>query len=768
MPIRITGMNSGLDTEAIISELVSAHRTKTQKYVKAQKKLSWKQDIWKGLNTKITNFYSSITSLKYSAAYNMKQANISDSTKATVSASSNAVNGSYTLKVSGTAKTGYLTGAQLDSAITADSTLASVGYTGGDGKILVTSNGKTAEIDVTSGMTIKDFVGALNENGVKASFDAANHRIFVAASDTGVKKDFSLTGLDGNGWDALTKLGLNTGTSAADTKRYKELAKYALNDQGQAYITFDASGNAVTHGTYDEAKTKANITQILSDLTDASTTVTNNGAQMAYANAYKIVEDVDKKFISSQNKETMKALLKEKDLSNVYVDSQGRLYDKLTDGTYTCREDGVNYDSAALAASGRDVYEGATRLLDFEVEAGLATTETADDGTVSHVPNEAAVSAYINGMKTVDDYEANAENAQAVADVQAAYNGGTIDSLVADLQNEIDAAKGTLADYSLFDDPSYTADSVTKWITNAAKNLDGSISVPGVSVGVNGEKAHRVNGEDATIVLNGATYTSTSNTFNINGLTINALSTTGNDELTITVSNNVQGLYDKIKSFLKDYNTLINEMTSLYNADMAKGMDPLTNEEKDSLSDTDIKEWEDKIKKSLLRRDDSLDSVMSLMKSAMSQSFTINGKKYSLASFGIKTLGVLNAKDNEENAYHIDGDSEDPTVSGNQDQLMAALTNDPDTVIEFMKKLTTELSDNIYSKLKSNSMSSFNTVYNDKQMAKEYSDYTTTIKKWEDKLAAMEDSYYKKFAAMEKALASLQGQQSSLAGLLGS
>ena len=34
MPIRITGLNSGLDTEAIISELVSAYRTKEEKYRK--------------------------------------------------------------------------------------------------------------------------------------------------------------------------------------------------------------------------------------------------------------------------------------------------------------------------------------------------------------------------------------------------------------------------------------------------------------------------------------------------------------------------------------------------------------------------------------------------------------------------------------------------------------------------------------------------------------------------------------------------------------
>ena len=44
MPIRITGLNSGLDTESIISELVSAYRTKEEKYQKAQTKLSWKQE----------------------------------------------------------------------------------------------------------------------------------------------------------------------------------------------------------------------------------------------------------------------------------------------------------------------------------------------------------------------------------------------------------------------------------------------------------------------------------------------------------------------------------------------------------------------------------------------------------------------------------------------------------------------------------------------------------------------------------------------------
>ena len=68
MPIRITGLNSGLDTEALVSELVSAYRKKTEKYTKARTKLSWKQDKWKDLNTKIKSFYNSISSLRFSTA----------------------------------------------------------------------------------------------------------------------------------------------------------------------------------------------------------------------------------------------------------------------------------------------------------------------------------------------------------------------------------------------------------------------------------------------------------------------------------------------------------------------------------------------------------------------------------------------------------------------------------------------------------------------------------------------------------------------------
>lgn len=48
--------------------------------------------------------------------------------------------------------------------------------------------------------------------------------------------------------------------------------------------------------------------------------------------------------------------------------------------------------------------------------------------------------------------------------------------------------------------------------------------------------------------------------------------------------------------------------------------------------------------------------------------------------------------------------------------------------------------------MKSSTLSSSYKVYNDKEMASEYSDYTDLIKKWEEKLQDKEDYYYNKFS----------------------
>ena len=277
-------------------------------------------------------------------------------------------------------------------------------------------------------------------------------------------------------------------------------------------------------------------------------------------------------------------------------------------------------------------------------------------------------------------------------------------------------------------------------------------------------------------------YTNTTNDFAINGLNISVNGVTDdvadpdstdlsslNDSTAISINTTTdsQGIYDTVKDFLTEYNNIINEITKLYNADSAGSYEPLTDDEKDKMSDTEIEKWETKIKDSLLRRDSSLSSVMNTMMTSMSQPIEINGKSYSLSSFGIQTLGYLNAAENEQNAYHIDGDEDDENTSGKQDKLMAAITSDPDTVIEFMKQLSTNLYKSIDDQMQSNDLRSRYKIYNDKEMDKQYTNLTKTIKEWESKVSDKEDYYYKQFSNMETALAKLQSQTSSISSMLG-
>lgn len=778
MAIRISGLASGLDTESIVKQLVSAYSVKKDSYVKAQTKLSWKQDAWKTLNKKIYSLYGKIGNLRYDSAYNVKKATVSDTTKAKVTASGGAVNGVQSLKIENIAKAGYLTGGQLADGTTGDKTLSQLGYAPADGgSISVTIGGKTTDIAVDGNTTITKFVSDLNDAGVKASYDSANQRIFVSAKDTGKDNDFVLAGADANGTSALSALKLNV-ASAANNAQYKEWAAYALNTDGEAYYNEDGT----TNGTYSDVKTKTNLTAILSEISDANDAIdsannlitqnqakiTANKALISYAEFYQTMKSTETQAsangMSTDEIKSMSDLaqMSGSDLEKYYeVDSNGKLvYD--TDGKPKVAED----SSSDRAQKGSDL------LKSLEIRAGLTTTEGELD--------EDAATAYAESLQAVTAYEGNDTVDQAIVNkVHGIYAGSDGDytdiaAYVTALNTENDASQGiidtnnaiirtnteeVLDKYALVNN-GQNADDLEARISYAISSLSRAQSYTSDAV--------RVNGEDSKIILNNATFTSSSNTYQINGLTIEALERTTGDGITITTQNDVDGVYNKVKDFIKQYNELINEMTSLYGAASAKGYEPLTSEEKDAMTDTEVEEWEKKIKDSLLRRDDTLGSVKNIMQSAMAKSFTINGKNYSLASFGIKTLGILGASEHEENAFHIDGDPDDSSTSGMSDKLKAMLQSDPESVTEFMKQLANGLYKSLDAKMKSTSLSSAYTIYNDKQMQTQYNEYTTTIKKWEDKVTAMEDSYYKKFAAMEKALSELQNSTSSLTGLFGS
>ena len=274
-----------------------------------------------------------------------------------------------------------------------------------------------------------------------------------------------------------------------------------------------------------------------------------------------------------------------------------------------------------------------------------------------------------------------------------------------------------------------------------------------------------IEASDSKIILNGAELTSSSAVVSANGLDITLTGLTKTDEpITFSVTNDTESVYNSIKSFLKEYNSVMKEMNTLYNADSAKGYEPLTSEEKEAMSDDDVKLWEDKIKKSLLRSDSTLSSIMSSMRSAMMSTVEYDGKTYALSSFGIMTSTDFT----EGGLLHIYGDVDDSVYSAKDDKLKKALDEDPDAVIATLTGVFGKLRETMSQKMSATKYSSSLTFYNDIKMKSDVKSYEDEIEDWEDRLAEMEDSYYSKFTAMETALAKLQSQQSSMSSLFSS
>ena len=287
-----------------------------------------------------------------------------------------------------------------------------------------------------------------------------------------------------------------------------------------------------------------------------------------------------------------------------------------------------------------------------------------------------------------------------------------------------------------------------------------------------GTGSTKIDAKDAIIEYNGVEYTGSTNTFEVNGLSITAKGVS-DSPMSIEVAADNGGAYDAIKNFVKKYNELIDEMNKLYD-EKKTDYEPLTEEEKTQLSDTQIEKWEEKAKQGLLRRDSTINSLLSSMRSILNSSVTVTNEDGTTSQYTLASLGIVTGDYSEKGKLHILGDEDDPAYASQTNKLKQMLEEKP----EIFSQVLAGTKDNqgigfkLYDKL-SDAMSvrvdrrSAFTFYDNLAMDKEIDDFDDDIEKWEDKLKDMEDKYYDQFAAMESAMAKLQSQQSYISSLMG-
>lgn len=651
MGMRMTGLISGMDTDSMVKELVSASSGKVDKVKKEKQVLQWKQEAWQGLNTKLYNFFKTeVSSLRLATSFKAKKATSSDESKVTIKAGSGAASGSHRVSVKQLASSAYLTGANIKAR----------------------GNNYTTYAEATARTMFADMTDDLGNN-----LGLTGQTITIKAGNALLDDlTFEIGGTGDNGVASLEELN----QKLAATSGYEKLT--ASFSEGKLTFT-NASAS-----TNEDGETIGEIYTVEST-------------------AFGISGEVGFKSDESTGD------------TNTLGGSLDLRYEK-------------NFTSNDITKF--------TKLADLGINVGTSFTVNGKDFVVD---KETTVADLAEGLSKLG-VSASFDEKQGRLYINSAETG---------------------SDYNF----------------ELTSSDDNALDILGLSAAAG---ATKVEAQDAIIDYNGVEYTGSSNTFELNGLTITARSVTGtydaatgkltNDTpINIEVENDVDSVYDTIKNFVKKYNELVDEMNTLYNEKKPE-YEPLTDDERANLSDKEIEQWEKKAKVGLLRRDETINNLLSSMRTILNKSVTVTDKDGNEQTYSLASLGIVTGDYTERGKLHIMGDPDDPEYAAEDNKLKEALSANPEIFSQVFvgdkenPGLGTQLYSSLQTAMKRTDYSRSLTFYNDITMEEQLEDKDDEIDKWAQKLKDMEDKYYKQFSAMESALASLQSQQSYISQLMGS
>lgn len=275
-------------------------------------------------------------------------------------------------------------------------------------------------------------------------------------------------------------------------------------------------------------------------------------------------------------------------------------------------------------------------------------------------------------------------------------------------------------------------------------------------------------GDKAEVNINGQPLEYSSNTFTVNGVEITLLAETEAGKPANIVSKvDSTKIMETIKSFISDYNSLLETINGKLNEERYRNFPPLTDEQKADMKEDDIKRWTERAQSGLLRGDEILSKAVWNMREAVI-SAGVKGTSINLSSIGITT-----------GQYYENGKLVLDEMG--EEKLKRAIEENPDEVLELFigadgnGGFFNNLYENLMGPLEAISeragtskySTSLTDAYNTESiMGKELKSMNDRIATLQRRLTTMEQKYYSQFTAMEKALDKLNSQSASLANFL--
>lgn len=727
MVFRIGGLASGMDTDTLIKQLMTAQRLPLEKLSQQKQTLQWQQEKYRSINSKIMELRNVAFDMKLQSNYLQRSASSSDDTSVSVSASAGALEGIHSIKINQLAKSAQLTSSTpVGAGTTGDATkLETLGLTA---NTELTIRGDKGSTTITVGKTdtiatlVNSINGKANATGVRVSFDKTLDRFFFTSAVTGENSRIGLSSKDG----ALLTDVFNL--AAAD-----------IADVTAQRMTADRK--------FDVSETKI----------DKNMIGTQTIKIQYQSNTYNFT-------VSSST--TLKQFMDS--INNSPLGSAGIRAEIGTDGKFAID----NPDpSKPLSITNQTVDSGQLPSGQANV---LSTLSTINAKTY---PWTAAIDPTMSKSQTLrieydgQPYDFNVTSSTTLGSLVNQINGSKLGQLGVSanideqgrfvLYNPDDSKSMALASFTTDGTPLPTGDK------HLVFSL-GLVDADGDSIVTNEDGIEystvEVTGQNALVEYDNIPGSYTSNTFSINGVTFNAKKETST-AVSVSVNQNADMIYNKIKSFVDKYNEISEFVNGILDEERNRAFTPLTDAQKEAMSEKEIELWESKAKNGLLRNDPLLSNALSKMRESLNS--IVHGLPGGTLQ-GLSEIGITTGSYLERGKLYI-----------NEQKLRTAITDKPNEVLSLFTaddgistssrgdglavRMLTD-TDGLLTQIKAKAGAE-GSLSSSSQIGKKMTELDTSMARITDRLTAIEDRYYKQFAAMEKYINQLNSQGAYIANM---
>ena len=785
------GLASGIDRDALIEQMTARTTSKITSKKQAMTKLEWKRDAYRSISNKIIDLQDNY--LSYSATKSLKNSDFFAKNQVSVQGDPD-----YTKYISAT---GNADTASRVSVLGVNKLATSA--------TLISGEKKTDSAITLGGISASDFsnkeIKTSNLSGTKLTFGtySITDKQFTTEATFTFPTSYEKK-LDNGKTETVTI------DYTASSDKIVEQLNEALDSQGflgkdgKSGIKFTLNGDKIQISQTDSITDKGKSC-VIRETSSALKSLGFNSGKMNQ-------DDIDNgisldEFNASSNKSSFEAAaitkqplsgyLKGKSISVSYGGQTKNIEligDKEEIKDFKAFKDSLQNKLDKAFGSGKvTVGEGQNGSLTFTAKDNKQTLQISADskelqnalGITSTQSNKISTgsSLWENRVKLgLGKYDTKEKLNDALKNFTV--NGAKIDNITADttvdglltaINNNKDAGvtatylgsenKFVLSSNEKGEGRKITLGADPKDTTDAANLIFGGVSQDGTD----GEMSILYNGVQTTI-------TSSSNTFSIDGLDIRATNTfntgsaTAEGGVSFTASADTEKVTETVKKFIEAYNAMIDEVRTQATTKPDSNYKPLTDDQKNEMNETSIKNWEDKAKEGILYNSSALKDLDNATQGIFS-SMMINGVSYDdLEKIGISfsddyTAGGKIVFDEEKFKTAMDSDPEKVSdlFTGTH-----GIVNTIDSTLSTYATRYASKNGNSYGVLIEEAGSEkLSLTLTNNSIYKELKDMQETITNLQSQLSTEQDRYISQFTQMERLINQMNSQSSYLSQLGG-